>query len=133
MKHFTQMRHLSVFIARAPREVYAFAGDPQNMPQWAAGLGTGIRRAGEHWEVQTPQGALTMRFAPRNDFGVLDHTVVLPTGAEVHMPARVIANGEGSEVLFTLYRQPEMDDAAFDRDTGMVKQDLATLKSLLEK
>lgn len=133
MKHHTQMRHLSVFIARAPRDVYAYAGDPENMPLWAAGLGSGIRRAGEHWEVQTPQGALVMRFTPPNDLGVLDHTVVLPDGAEVHVPMRVIANGEGSEVLFTLYRQPEMGDAAFDRDTGMVERDLAALKTLLER
>jgi hypothetical protein len=129
---FKEMRHLSVFIARSPGEVYAYASDPHNLPQWAAGLGHGIRRAGDHWEVDTPQGKVGMRFAPQNDYGVLDHTVTLPGGAEVYMPVRVLANGRGSEVVFTLYRQPEMDDAAFAGDAGKVEKDLAKLKAVLE-
>ena len=132
IKH-KEVKHLSVGINRAPDQVYAYAGDPENLPAWAAGLGSGISRAGEHWQVDTPQGRLTLRFTEPNPYGVLDHTVVLAGGAEVHVPMRVLANGEGSEVVLTLYRQPEMDDAAYARDIGMVERDLATLKSLLER
>jgi len=132
MLKFKQVRHLSVAIERAPRDVYAYASKPENMPAWAAGLGHGISRAGADWEVDTAQGRLKMRFAPPNDHGVLDHTVVLPDGAEVYVPLRVLANGAGSEVVLTLYRQPEMDDAAFARDAGLVEADLAKLKALLE-
>jgi hypothetical protein len=133
MVKFKQVRHLSVAIERAPQDVYAYAGQPENMPAWAAGLGNGISRAGADWEVHTAHGTLKMRFAPPNDHGVLDHTVVLPDGAEVYVPLRVLANGAGSEVVLTLYRQPEMDDAAFARDAGLVESDLARLKDLLEK
>ncbi|HEX4328225.1 MAG TPA: SRPBCC family protein [Burkholderiales bacterium] len=133
MVKFKQVRHLSIAIERTPQDVYAYAGNPENMPAWAAGLGHGISRTGADWEVHTAQGRLKMRFAPSNDLGVLDHTVVLPDGAEVYVPLRVLANGAGSEVVFTLYRQPEMDDAAFARDAGMVENDLASLKALLEK
>jgi len=132
IKH-KEVKHLSVGINRTPDQVYAYAGDPANLPAWAAGLASGISRAGEHWQVATPQGRLTLRFTEPNGYGVLDHTVVLPGGAEVHVPMRVLANGEGSEVVLTLYRQPEMDDAAYARDIGMVERDLATLKSLLER
>jgi len=132
MIRFKEAKHLSISIERAPQQVYAYAGNPENMPAWAAGLGHGIRRAGAHWQVDTPQGTLAMRFAPQNDYGVLDHTVILPDGAEVYVPLRVLANGAGSEVVFTLYRQPEMDDAAFARDAAMVAKDLAKLKALLE-
>ena len=132
IKH-KQVKHLSVGVNRAPDQVYAYAGNPENLPAWAAGLGNGIKRAGNDWQVDTPQGKVTLRFAPPNIYGVLDHTVVLPDGAEVHVPMRVLANGDGSEVVITLYRQPEMDDAAFARDIGMIERDLATLKALLEK
>lgn len=132
MIKFKEVKHLSVSIERAPEDVYAYAGNPENMPAWAAGLGHGIRRAGAHWEVHSAQGLLAMRFAPQNAYGVLDHSVTLPDGTEVYVPLRVLANGAGSEVVFTLYRQPEMDDAAFARDTGMVEKDLAKLKALLE-
>jgi uncharacterized protein YndB with AHSA1/START domain len=32
------VRHISVYIARRPAEVYEFASDPMNLPRWAAGL-----------------------------------------------------------------------------------------------
>jgi len=45
---------------------------------------------------------------------------------------RVFANGEGSEVLFTVYQRPGMSDEAFAEDTKAVRKDLDALKSLLE-
>jgi hypothetical protein len=45
---------------------------------------------------------------------------------------RVIADGEGCEVVFTLRRQPGMSDEDFERDAAAVLADLGTLKRLLE-
>jgi hypothetical protein len=45
---------------------------------------------------------------------------------------RVIANGTGSEVLFTLFRLPDMTAEAFARDAEWVERDLKALKALLE-
>jgi hypothetical protein len=39
-------------------------------------------------------GRVTVTFAPRNDFGVLDHDVTLPSGETVYNPLRVISDGE---------------------------------------
>src|SRR6478672_2185917 len=110
MIKFKEVRYLSVSIELEPQAVYAFASNPENLPKWAAGLGRGIKRAGEHWEVQTDPGAVGLRFTSQNQYGVLDHTVVLPNGTEVYVPMRVIPHGKGSEVMITLFRQPEMDD-----------------------
>jgi hypothetical protein len=46
---------------------------------------------------------------------------------------RVIANGEGSEVLFTLFRTAGMSDAQFAADAQWVERDLAELKRFLEQ
>lgn len=32
------VRHISVYIALRPAEVYEFAWDPMNLPRWVAGL-----------------------------------------------------------------------------------------------
>jgi hypothetical protein len=56
----------------------------------------------------------------------------MPSGVEVYIPMRVVANGDGSEVIFTLFRTPGMSDAVLERDIGLVEGDLATLKELLE-
>jgi len=127
------LRYLTVSIDRAPDEVYGFVGDPRNLPKWAAGLGAEIRPAGDHWEVVTADGRVGLRFAPRNDFGVADHWVTLADDREVYVPMRVMPNGIGSEVMLGLFRQPDMDDAAFERDAGLMQADLRTLKALLEK
>lgn len=124
-------RQLSVQIERSAQQVYDFLAQPENFARWAAGLGS-LSRVEGHWVAQTPQGPMTVRFTPRNEFGIVDHYVQAGSGTEIYIPMRVIANGSGSEVLFTLQRQPEMSDENFDGDAQLVMRDLAALKRLLE-
>ncbi|WP_034299798.1 SRPBCC family protein [Herbaspirillum sp. RV1423] len=125
-------RVLHIAIARSVQDVYRFASDPENMPKWASGLGRGIRHVDGKWYADTPEGKLEVRFAPANDFGVLDHEVVLPSGASVFIPMRAVANGDGCELTFVLFRQPEMSEEKFDEDAAWVTRDLEALKALLE-
>jgi len=76
---------------------------------------------------------MKLKFAEKNNFGVLDHYVTTPAGMEIYVPMRVLANGTGSEVLFTLFRLPGMTDEKYAEDMKMVEQDLQTLKTILEK
>lgn len=128
----TESRHLSVRIDRPVAEVYAFASDPANLPRWAPGLGGSVVREGGHWYVETPAGRARLTFAPRNEYGVLDHEVVTPSGETVYVALRGIADGDGCEVVFTLRRSRGMTDAEFERDAGLVSADLARLKRVLE-
>ncbi|WP_225839317.1 SRPBCC family protein [Streptomyces sp. NK08204] len=129
----TTSRHISVHIDRPLEEVYAFASNPAHLPAWAKGLGDAIEKIGDQWvAAASPMGRVTVTFAPRNDFGVLDHDVTLPSGVTVYNPVRVIADEEGSEVVFTLRRRPGVSDADFERDAGMVADDLARLRELME-
>jgi hypothetical protein len=128
-----ESRHLGVHIERSATDVYAYASDPANLPAWAHGLGGSVERIGGEWIADSSLlGRVTVTFTPRNDLGVLDHHVTLPSGETVHNPVRVIADGTGSEVVFTLRRQPGTTDADFERDADMVTADLARLKELLE-
>jgi hypothetical protein len=79
-----------------------------------------------------PQGPMQVRFTERNAFGVVDHFIYPAPGVEISVPLRVIANGTGSEVLFTLFRLPEMSDDKFAEDAAWVARDLRALKELLE-
>jgi hypothetical protein len=127
-----ETRHVSQWIDRPADVVYTFAADPANLPQWAAGLSSGVEQVGEEWYADSPMGRVGVRFAPPNEFGVLDHDVTLPSGQAFHNPMRVVADGEACEVVFTVRRQPEMTDEEFARDAAAVAADLATLKRLLE-
>ena len=126
-------RVLHIGIARDWREVYAFASRPENMAKWASGLAAGLKRDGEDWVGDGgPLGEIRIRFTPPNDLGVIDHTVRMQTGQEVENHLRVIRNGDGAEVLFTLIRRDDQDDAAYEADAAHIRKDLAALKAVLE-
>jgi hypothetical protein len=45
---------------------------------------------------------------------------------------RVFPNGDGAEVLLTIFRRPGTSDEKFGEDTQWVRRDLEALKALLE-
>ena len=125
-------RTLSVSIARAPAEVQAYVADAANLPLWAVSFCRSVRRDGAQWMVETPDGAVRLRFVTWNQWGVLDHAVVLASGTRIVNPMRVIQNGSGSEVLFTIFQRAGTSDAQFYEDAVLVQRDLETLKRVLE-
>ena len=128
----TESRHLTVSIDRPAAAVYAYVRDPAHLPTWAAGLAAGIRRERGEWVADSPMGRVLVRFVPVNEYGVLDHDVVLPDGTSVTNPLRVLADGDGAEVVFTARRRPEMGDAEWAADVAAVSADLERLKRALE-
>jgi hypothetical protein len=61
----------------------------------------------------------------------VDHDVVLENGAVVHNPTRVVPNGTGGTLIFTLLRQG-VSEQQFAKDAETVDKDLTILKGLLE-
>src|SRR4051794_10972298 len=125
--------HVGMTIERAAREVYEYAATPANLSDWAAGLAhQPVQEIDGQWVVESPLGRVVVAFAPPNEYGVLDHDVTLPSGQTVTNPLRVIANGDGCDVVFSVRRQPGMSDADFAADVESVTEDLASLRSILE-
>ncbi|TQR86497.1 SRPBCC family protein [Mycobacterium hodleri] len=117
-------RHVSQWVDAGFDEVYAYAADPDNLPRWAAGL------------ADPKLAGVEVEFAERNEFGVLDHVVTLPSGERFFNPMRVIPAGigeRGCEVVFSLRRLAGVTDAEFDSDAAAVAADLATLRALVER
>jgi steroid delta-isomerase-like uncharacterized protein len=127
------VRHISVSINRPLSQVYDFASNPENLAKWATGLGGSIKNVNGEWIADAPMGKVKIKFAESNTFGILDHDVILESGVRIHNPMRVVPNGSGSEVVFMLFRQPDMLDEKFSEDAKWVEKDLRTLKDLLEE
>ena len=125
-------RTLSVNIACPPGKVLEFVANPENLPQWAGGLCQSVTLTEAGWEIQTAQGAMKIRFAEKNSFGVLDHYVTPAQGGEIYVPMRVLPNDGDSTVIFTLFQLPGMSDEACAKDAQLVEQDLRALKKFLE-
>lgn len=123
---------ISVFIAAPVARVYEFAANPGNLPRWVPSFCKSVEFVGGEWVVQSPAGRVAFTFVQRNDLGVLDHTVTLPSGLKLTNPMRVIPNADGSEVLFTLFQHEGMSDQQFQQDAELVLSDLHTLRRVLE-
>lgn len=133
METILSSRTLSVSIRCSPGKVYEFVTNPENLPKWAQGLGQSVRKQSPDWMLDTPQGPMKIRFADQNRFGVMGHTVTTPSGVEVYVPMRVLSNGSGSEVIFTLFRLPDMSDEKYAEDMRLVERDLRALRDILEE
>jgi carbon monoxide dehydrogenase subunit G len=123
---------VNVSIGRPPEDVAQFVSNPENLPVWAHGLCKAVGKSGNDWIAETAQGPMKVRFAPKNEFGVLDHYLTDAHGVEITVPMRVLANGTGSELIFTIFRPPGMSDLQLAHDIGLVQQDFKRLKELLE-
>ena len=124
-------RTFSVSIPRDWRDLYEEFWRPEDFPRWASGLAeAGLHRDGDEWIATGPDGAIRIRFTAHNDLGVMDHWVDIGSGAPIHIPLRIVANGDGAEVMLTLYRQPAMTDERFANDIKWINRDLQALKAL---
>ena len=124
---------ITVYIDAPADRVYAFAANEENLPRWAPSFFRSLSREGERWIVDSPLGRACFAFVARNAFGVLDHRIELPSGQECFNPMRVIANGRGSEIMFTLFQSEGMSEQDFARDAELVRGDLDALRRLVEQ
>lgn len=134
-------RTLSITIEAPVGDVATFLAEPRNFPLWASGLSGSLEMAPDEiapgaapeWLADGPVGSVRIRFSPPNPLGVADHWVTLAQGMTVYVPLRAVANDDGTEVMLTLFRQADVDDARFDADCEWVLRDLATLKRVTER
>ena len=97
-------------------------GSPTKTCSWSMVSGSSTRQ----WD------AVVVAFAAANDFGILDHDVTVAIGETVRNPMRVMANGDGCDVVFTVRRRPGMSETDLAADVDAVTADLAALRTLLE-
>lgn len=125
-------RTLTISISAPPERVQTFVSDPRNLPAWATAFCQSVREEAGQWFIRTSSGEVQLRFIEPNPFGLLDHWVQVTPDMEIHVPMRVVLNGLGSEVLFTLFQPATMSAEQFAADAALVEQDLRKLKQVLE-
>ena len=130
-------RTLSVSINSKPKTIYEFVLNLENFSRWAKMACRSIKLLNGEWIAETPQGQAKVRITERNDLGILDHYVRLLSSPnideDVFVPMRIVQNGDGSEVIFTVFQLPDMSEDKCAEDIKMVEQDLQNLKRTIEE
>lgn len=126
-------RLISLSIERPVRDVFRFLIAPENFPKWASLTGHRFEhKGGRDWLADTAAGPRIIRFAERNDYGVLDHAVFAAGEEPVFGPMRVVANEEGTLLTYTFFQRPGLSDEKFESTVEWITTDLMTAKTLLE-
>lgn len=131
MNTLLMSKTITISIARDPKAVYDFISNPENFPKWAKTFCLSISRKERKWVIETKQGPMELKITEKNEFRIVDHSVRPEKGHEIYVPMRVVANGTGSEVIFTVFQQTDMSHDSFAKDISLVEQDLQSLKETL--
>jgi hypothetical protein len=67
-----------------------------------------VKQRNNKWIAETPKGPAKVSRTERNEFGILDHYVKTSSGVDVFIPMRVVQNGNGSEMIFTVFQTTDM-------------------------
>ena len=112
----------SLAIAAAPGLVHAYLADPSNLPVWAPGFASSVRPDGMSYAVCRGGVEFRIDVLVERTAGTVDFVAANDHARGLF--ARVLPNGEGSELVFTLPFAP-------DTPAGVVTAQMLTLEAEL--
>jgi Polyketide cyclase / dehydrase and lipid transport len=113
----------SISIAAPPSAVLDFVGDARTLPRWAPAFTTSVEPDGEHWRID---GDRLIDVRVSRERGTVD--LVAAGDPRRGAFTRVIANGEGSEYLFTLQFPNGTGEDAVARQMAVVEGELRAVR-----
>ena len=125
---------ISMTINAPPESVSADLADPSSHLEWATEFfsGTAEDQGDGTWQVTVPRmgGPVLLRIDGDTTQGVID-MYLAPLGAPfgAPLPVRVVPNGDGSDVLFTLARFPNQSDEEWVEGLRSMERELTNLKA----
>lgn len=123
----------SITVDAAPSAVLDLMGDPRCLPRWAPVFAESVRPgsgSGERWVVGAGGAEFEIRVRVSQEAGTVDF---LAPDEDRGLFARVVPNGEGSEVLAALFLEPDVAPERRDRERAVLEQELQTVRELCER
>ncbi len=107
--------------------------NPGSHLEWATEFfaGEAVDQGDGTWSMNVPRmgGPVIFRTDGATELGVID-MYIAPVGAPFGppLPVRVVPNGDGADVLFTLARIPGQTDEEWDEGIASMQRELLNLK-----
>jgi hypothetical protein len=95
-------RYFSVRIACDVEAVDRFVTDTSKLGRWAQGLRSAAWEPSRTAVGESSAGPIEVCFTDHVDLGICDLSIITPDGRGIECPMRVVRDGAGSEVVFTL-------------------------------
>ena len=132
MKAISRSAIKSVDIQAPFERVFGFLANPMNWPRYAVVNLRSVSPGECGWfKMVTKFGQGEIRVNPIKELGIIDHDWRDPQ-ASWTVPARVVANGDGATVMFTIFQPPVMTELQFDYAMKEMDIEMRKLRELLE-
>ena len=120
----------SISIAAPPESVLELVGDARRLPDWAPAFASAVEPDGRDWLIDAGAGRFRVRVRVSPEHGTVDLLRPEDLSRGAHM--RVLHNGDGSELLFTLVFPAGTEDGAIAQQMITVETELRTVRDLCE-
>ena len=125
----------SIEIRARHEKVFEFVRDPANLPKWAHAFRSADN---ERARLETPAGSVEvgLRTTANPSAGTVDWRLAFPDGTVALAHSRVTETTRGTCIYaFVLHAPPvplEQIEGALDQQSATLRDELATLRSLME-
>lgn len=120
----------SISIAALPAGVHGYLADAQNLPEWAPSFATAVRACSGHWVVIQGDVEIDVAILADRDRGTVDIVSAADHARGAFL--RVLPNGQGSELLFTLLFAHDTPEHQIDAQMVTVENELAAVRRACE-
>ena len=120
----------SISISAPPESVLELLGDARRLPDWAPAFASAVEPDGEDWLIDTDSARFRVRIRVSSEYGTVD--LLRPGDPRRGARMRVLHNGDGSELLFTLVFAAATEGSAIAQQMITVEAELRTVRDLCE-
>jgi len=118
----------SISIAAPPENVLRLLGEPRMLPEWAPAFAEAVEPADPDWLINPGPGEFRIRARVSAEYGTVDLLDPRDLRRGAHM--RVLSNGDGSELLFTLVFPASVDKQSIGQQMATVEAELRAVRDL---
>jgi Polyketide cyclase / dehydrase and lipid transport len=120
----------SITIQAPPEDVLRFVADPFNLARWAPRFAPSVHERDGHWFIAGDFGKREIVVTASVECGTFDLWPASDPRRGIR--TRVIANGDGSEYLFTVLVDDEIEPDALADQLRVVDQELAAVRQFVQ-
>ena len=120
----------SLGIGAAPATVHAYLSDPGNLTEWAPGFAPAVRRDGQRWLVTRGEAEFGLDVPSDSGSGTVDFLASNDHARGLY--ARVLPNGEGSELTFTIMFPADTPEEVIAGQMLTLETELAAVRDACE-
>jgi hypothetical protein len=120
----------SLGIAAAPAAVHAYLADGAHLPEWAPGFAPRVRPSGAGWMVTRGEEEFELQVLAQPRAGTVDFVASRDHARGLF--ARVLPNGEGSELVFAIMFAPDTPEDVVAAQMLTLETELAAVRDACE-